>query len=63
MRMLRTNYLEKQGKQRREMKDRVSQHRKEMKAVERIRNQKEKERRKRVFIKRTKAEARKNKEK
>lgn len=56
MKMLRTNFLEKQGKERREMKTRVSQHRKEMKVVEHIRQKKEKERRKKILIKRSKQE-------
>lgn len=59
--MLRTNYKVKQGRERREMKSRVIAHKREVKAAERVKNEKEKERRKKVFIKKTKREAKANK--
>lgn len=59
--MLRTNYKDKQGRERHDMKVRVIAHKRQMKAAERVKNEKEKEKRKQVFIKRTKREAKANK--
>lgn len=59
--MLRTNYRDKLGRERHDMKVRVKAHKRQMKAAEQVRNEKERERRKKVFIKKTKREARENK--
>lgn len=59
--MVRTNYLEKQGKLRREMKVRREDHTKQVKIHEQARQKREKEEKKRKMIKRTKREVRENK--
>ncbi|XP_065209750.1 ribosome biogenesis protein BMS1 homolog [Planococcus citri] len=59
LKMVRTNYQDKQGKQRREVKNRAKEYKKSIKITEQIRQKKEKERRKKVFIKQTKRESRK----
>ncbi len=63
MKKVKLNFFDKQGKQRHEMKNRVLSHRQQMKAIEHTKMQKEKERRKRHFVKQTKLETRENKNK
>lgn len=55
--MLRLNFRDKQGKQRREMKNHLIEYKRQVKAMERSRIRKEKEKRKQISIKRTKRES------